>query len=343
MAALLAAFPCAAHALPIDPVLAPETLWSGTASALVEAHAALGLHWNSSAHDLAESTAPGATLFGLRVYQTVLRFDGETPKEAAVLFYNRGDAEAIDKAAYEALVRQTVEAISTATGVKFTPRGKDAGNAVKAEGLLWNTAASTYLLEYSCTREVKSQGIPFRAEFIRLTITPKAQPQGLLVERQKLQAAPRAAFRGEDHVVRDATSGDVMLKDIPMVDQGEKGYCVVASAERVLRYYGIRADGNELAQLANTSASGGTSVEAMTGVLKKLTARLKIRTRTVEEADVKSLLATINDYNRFAKQAKATTISTSSPVLDVQAIYGQMDAGNPARRPHPQPEQPLGV
>jgi hypothetical protein len=41
-----------------------------------------------------------------------------------------------------------------------------------------------------------------------------------------------------------------------MVDQGEKGYCVVASVERVLRYYGGTVDQHELAQIANSDAAG---------------------------------------------------------------------------------------
>jgi hypothetical protein len=50
------------------------------------------------------------------------------------------------------------------------------------------------------------------------------------------------------HVKRDPVSGDVWLGDVPMVDQGQKGYCVVASAERVMRYYGSKVDENELAR-----------------------------------------------------------------------------------------------
>ena len=112
-----------------------------------------------------------------------------------------------------------------------------------------------------------------------------------------------------------------------MVDQGEKGYCVVATAERVLRYYGVHVDENELAQLANTSANGGTSVAAMTEVLKKLTARLKIRVRTIDETTVHDMLALIADYNRLAKLRKASIIAPPGQMIDVAGVYGEM---NPA-------------
>ncbi|MEQ1748666.1 MAG: hypothetical protein ABL974_04550 [Prosthecobacter sp.] len=46
-----------------------------------------------------------------------------------------------------------------------------------------------------------------------------------------------------------------------MVDQGPKGYCAVATAERVFTYYDIPVDQHEMAQEADTGSGGGTSPE----------------------------------------------------------------------------------
>ena len=116
-----------------------------------------------------------------------------------------------------------------------------------------------------------TRNIPFRAEFVRLEVTAPEQKVSLLASATNLQ---RAKFSGMTHVKRDATSGDVWLADVPMVDQGEKGYCVVAATERVMRYYGDKVDENELAQVANTKTSGGTSSEGMVDALKKLSCLL---------------------------------------------------------------------
>jgi hypothetical protein len=48
-----------------------------------------------------------------------------------------------------------------------------------------------------------------------------------------------------------------------MVDQGRKGYCVPATFERVLRYYGLSEDMNVLAMAGQTDAGGGTSIQAI--------------------------------------------------------------------------------
>ena len=58
-------------------------------------------------------------------------------------------------------------------------------------------------------------------------------------------------------------NGDVILKDIPMVNQGPKGYCVPATWERAMRYMGVPADMYVLAMAGQSGAGGGTSVVAI--------------------------------------------------------------------------------
>jgi hypothetical protein len=185
-------------------------------------------------------------------------------------------------------------------------RGKDATNAVRAEGRVWQTPKATYVLEFQRdARKSRRATFPYRAEFVRLEITPPEKKAGLL---EAATVVPRAKFTGTAHLKRDTATGDVWLYDVPMVDQGRKGYCVVASAERVMRYYGNSVDANELAQIANTQTEGGTSPEAMNAALKKLAARLKVRVRPIQELDVRGVLELIKDYNRAAKRTKAPEI-----------------------------------
>ena len=62
--------------------------------------------------------------------------------------------------------------------------------------------------------------------------------------------------------VKQTLWGDVVVSEIPMVDQGPKGYCVPATWERYLRYLGIPADMYVLAMAAGTSERG-TNLDAM--------------------------------------------------------------------------------
>ncbi len=57
-------------------------------------------------------------------------------------------------------------------------------------------------------------------------------------------------------------NGDVYIKNIPMVDQGPKGYCAPATFERAMRHAGVPSDMYLLATLA-TEGGGGTNTRKL--------------------------------------------------------------------------------
>jgi len=73
-------------------------------------------------------------------------------------------------------------------------------------------------------------------------------------------------------VVREQNN-DRWIKEIPLVDQGDKGYCAVASGERLLRYMGIPVDSHQLADLARTDKYGGTTEEGMDHAMRVIAAK----------------------------------------------------------------------
>lgn len=307
---------------PLEPLLAHPQLWTLKQDDFQKAAAGLPFAWTSATRDSARAARPGMTFLGLPVYEVVARFGAESLSEITLALYARGDAGGISEEKFETLRRTAAEALTKATGVKPEERGKDATSAVRAEGIVWQSPKSRYLLEFSATKEMKSRDIPFRAEFVRLEITPPEKKVSLLASATNMA---RAKFSGAMHIKRDLATGDVWLHDVPMVDQGQKGYCVVASAERVMRYYGTSVDANELAQVANSDAEGGTSMQAMHAALKKIAARLRVRVRVLEETDVRGILELVKDYNRAAKRAKSPEIPDPGNMINVAAIYSAME------------------
>jgi len=322
-------------AQPLDPLFAMDNLWAEKQDDFMQAAKPFGYEWTSNAKDSAraarrrESSGESAEagrdvlkVFGLPVVESVARFDGDKLAQLTMVLYARGDVGDWTEAQFDGYVRYAATAISTATGVQFTVRGKDPTNAVHAEGLIWTTPKARYLLEYSKTKALPTRNIAFRAEFVRLEVTAPEQKVSLLASATNLQ---RAKFSGLTHVKHDGASGDVYLADVPMVDQGQKGYCVVAATERVMRYYGDQVDENELAQVANTSTAGGTSFDAMIDALKKLSARLKIRVREVEKFGIREILALIAEYNLDAKHDGKPALRDQGHMIDVNAMYSEMD------------------
>ncbi|HEY5621651.1 MAG TPA: C39 family peptidase, partial [Pontiella sp.] len=65
-------------------------------------------------------------------------------------------------------------------------------------------------------------------------------------------------------------NGDVIVGNIPMIDQGPKGYCSPATWERYLRYMDIPADMYLLAIAANTGIRGGTYYNEISSAVRSL-------------------------------------------------------------------------
>jgi hypothetical protein len=115
---------------------------------------------------------------------------------------------------------------------------------------------------------------------------------------------------------------------VPMVDQGQKGYCAVACVERVMRYLGQDVDANELAQVANSDPDFGTNSARMLEALKKLTSRLKVRVKVIEQVETRRFFRMIDEYNRVAKKAKKEVLPDPdvSYFSDFGSYYRMMDA-----------------
>jgi hypothetical protein len=286
----------------------------------------LGFEWTSAQKDSMRLGDRAMTLLGKPAYEAVARFADGKLNRIAIAFYARGDAGAgLDEKAFTTLVSETIATVTTHAGKPFTPRGKDPTNAVKAEGVFWDVEAAHYLLEYSFTKAVKSKNIPFRAEFIRLEASAPQAKMSLLT---KLATTQPGRVNLNAQIKRDPATGDVWLPMVPMVDQGQKGYCAVACVERVMRYLGQDVDANELAQVANSDPDFGTNSARMLEALKKLTSRLKVRVKVIEQVETRRFFRMIDEYNRVAKKAKKEVLPDPdvSYFSDFGSYYRMMDA-----------------
>ena len=83
------------------------------------------------------------------------------------------------------------------------------------------------------------------------------------------------------NVVKEA-NGDVWVDNIPMVDQGPKGYCAPATFERAMRYMNVPADMYLLATAA-TSAEGGTNTRKLSEDCKRI---VRSKARRIKELEL---------------------------------------------------------
>ena len=88
-------------------------------------------------------------------------------------------------------------------------------------------------------------------------------------------------------------NGDVIIKNIPMIDQGPKGYCVPATWARYFNYIGIPVDMYLLAMAGNTGVGGGTSIETM---VKNVNRIIERNNRRMKYDKRRSLIKYIDEY-----------------------------------------------
>ena len=175
----------------------------------------------------------------------------------SIMFANKGDSvkpgsvtdaeDAFDRVnevidADEKTIRASFESIGR-------PERKSGGSReMKERALRWDIGDTAFWLA------------TVEDEYIALRIMPNelADTWGRPVNRS--DASVRTAAKAN---VLENEFDDVLITNIPMVNQGPKGYCVPATMERCLRYMGMRADMYTLAMAGQTTIGGGTSVEAL--------------------------------------------------------------------------------
>jgi hypothetical protein len=125
--------------------------------------------------------------------------------------------------------------------------------------LRWNWRGHSFLLSFVEEKQVA----------ITLLPSAVADLDGKPVERTR-DSEMRKLLKSR---VKVAENGDVVVTDIPMVNQGPKGYCVPATYERYLRYMDIPVDMYVLALAGQTEPGGGTRVDEITTAVRSLVRR----------------------------------------------------------------------
>ena len=121
----------------------------------------------------------------------------------------------------------------------------------------WVAGRYAFLVDYS------------DGEYLIVRIAPPEQLGGRR-RSEETKAEPRKTYVSN---VSRADNGDVWIANVPMVDQGRKGYCVPATVERLLRYFGVDGvDMHKLAEKYKTGVGGNTRADRMVHGSRKLLA-----------------------------------------------------------------------
>ena len=329
----------AGDAYDIGKEMETEGFWKSDPVLFVKRHEKQGFKFTSGSRESADTRLDGAvTYHGIPVFESKVAFaedsSGVTRVEL-VLFSPAGTEvrENVDSHRYRLVRREKsisydgfvqlmrdVRAKLTAEGAKNPPMKTErtqAPTVQKSQTWPRTSIPTETTLTWNYSQEGRKKDT-FSAGFVRVAVDGPARLAGAADGRKASVGGAHAAKGAKkivDNVVRDPR-GDVFIDNVPMVDQGQKGYCAAAASERVLRYYGVEVDEHEIAQAAGTTAEGGTSTLEMKNSVQSIGRKYKLGT-TVTYGDfekpvgerIEGIVKEVANYNKAAKKMKKKEIA----------------------------------
>lgn len=276
-----------------------------------------GFRWTSTRKESLRTTGSGLIFAGVPVVESLVWMKADRPAEVVLSLYNRGDCPVIDEQAFLGLLRNAQKNITTLSLASSGGSAPAQFNGFPPKRQVWKLRTLALVMEWDSSSKTRTNS-NFQAEFLRVRVLPAALLESGAADQQV------SAFATTLKKVTSLENGDVYLADVPMVDQGPKGYCAVAATERVLRYYGAVFDQHQLAQIAGTDA--GTDPSALAKALERAAGKLRISVNIIDEFSVAQFLQLVKTYNANARRAGKTEIDLpASGVIDIGSIYAGMD------------------
>lgn len=243
------------------------------------------------------------------VQELLVSFSKKKISEVLMYFYTRGDHGDLTKELFKDAETKIAKVIQEHLGKAGRVFRSKTGRTTYE----WIKQKKRFQLIFKHSNHEYRGKKKFRAEYIRMTI----ELDGIEKKRQKYGDLKKNVKRTKD--------GNTFIQNIPMVNQGKKGYCACATTARILQYYGRKGDQHDIADITATSSKYGTSVPELYKTLKKIGPELKL---FVKEVKVVSLFASddiakiVKDYNRIAKSEKMSPIGGSN---SIKGLLDSMD------------------
>ena len=312
--------------------------WAMKAESFLGEFQNLGFRFVDGRQTAMSNQKPSLRFLGLEVCEARVYFDPNAVRRVELSLYNKGDAGVRDKETFEKLadtVKSRIGEFSQDAGMTGRVSNDRANYFVKRHQ--WIKRFPGIQMEWASVEPHRSGGksVEYSAEFINVLLVPIKTGGGMTAVSGGMAASRAKNARTVKENVTRNPEGDVWVDHVPMVDQGQKGYCAAAASERVLRYYGLEIDQHQIAQLADTAAEGGTTLEGMAKAVSKVGRQFQLDKKELISPDSegsfeKSEHAKLLDqYNAVAKKNKTTLIDwkmyTKDHVVDIQEIWRAMD------------------
>ena len=298
--------------------------WTESAVDFAVDHQKDGFGFASQKRDIVNCMKRGAcTWHGLEVWETRIYYGADGATRVEMSLYNRGDDKGSDGLDSEGLKKLLDDIAANAQ-----PGGKIGSNPEKKKlktggyqfSKKWNKGDCDIDLVWGVD-SVKEKDLT--ADYVRVTMHPKG---GAKVKASAKSGGIVSKTKAKSHVKKNA-DGDVWIDGVPMVDQGQKGYCAAATVARIMGYYGYDfLDQHQIASWAKSDADRGTNEKMLDAIAGVLHDRYKLVYREVP-GSVNDFFKLVEDYNKAAKRLKRPEVSLKpmpgTRVIDAGAVWRQ--------------------
>lgn len=261
------------------------------------------------------------TLFekSVPVDEVVVDFENGKVSVVSLSLFSRGDSASISSKDFKDRFLTCGKEVGSILDTKPQTRKADAKQGMPIEGYFWESKKGLALLTHN-----EGAGSGTSPAFLRLRL---ASPQSAspLVQAMRNHRGGCAVRLSQlkSRVVKD-DEGNTFIASLPMVDQGNKGYCVVASAQRVFEYYGVGIDMHQIAEIAGSDPSKGTSSYQMAKELDEIDYRFKTR------LEVLAMMARSGKLSEVKQSSDGYRVKGAVELRDfVKDIKSSIDEGVP--------------
>lgn len=310
------------QSIPLDllSLFKSDDTWEKSPNAFVIAHRKNGFVYTDNSRSSAYSLNRDEMSFAsLSVYEARVFWDDNKISRVEIFIFNKGDAEKkLNQRELEVLVKRVSNILDKNFGNGVSSPQERLANHMLSYSKRWSQSTMLAQLQWAFTRPHRSskEYVPFSAEYIKVVFvksTGFSARDNAVLTGKSILVKPKRKSELRNSVGKNA-KGDVWISGIPMVDQGQKGYCAAATAERVLRYYGLLVDQHQVAQLAETGAKSGTSFKGFAAAVENigryysLDKEVLMRSDSSDDFSKSNFVDDLKAYNKVAKRKGVDTV-----------------------------------
>lgn len=260
----------------LSPTYLSETYFNTKANnSSINSSTNLGIIFNERFLNHSAKTLKNASIWEWNPKELYIDYRNENRHRITINLWNRGDSKLKWKTAYKQLDQlidrfKQLESLLGNANSNYSMREKIPTKKINAlrQNIDYFFLANDLIIQLRWSRN----------EFISidlLSYTEQTRTGAHELEIKELKATLKES-------VLEAPDGHLVIANIPMICQGDKGYCATASLARILQYYGYPVSLHSLSELAETSATEGTTIDEIFSSIQRICNSTPFKIQTID-------------------------------------------------------------